>query len=92
MTFWIDPLDGTRAFKDGKIGNVTCIIGVSVNGKPKIGVLHQPFYTTSWGIKESKTYLGSIETGCFYSEIRDYMDPYFLYEITRNFTYMTHFQ
>eukprot|EP00347_Sterkiella_histriomuscorum_P005289 403357170 len=92
LTFWIDPLDGTRAFKNGKTDSVTSIIGVSVKGKPKIGILHQPFYKTIHGIKESKTYLGSIETGVFYSDIKDYMDQRQLYEMKRSFHYLQPFQ
>lgn len=92
LTFWIDPLDATHAFKNGQLDQVTSIIGVSMKNRPKIGIIHHPFYKTFHGIKESKTYLGSVETGLYYSDIRDYMDDWQLYDIDRSVHYVQPFQ
>lgn len=43
-TVWIDPLDGTRGFVTGNVESVTSIIGVSIKGRAKIGIIHKPFY------------------------------------------------
>ena len=40
---WIDPLDGTRGFARGQVTVVTSLIGVSIKGKPSIGIVHRPF-------------------------------------------------
>jgi hypothetical protein len=39
---------------------------VSIKGRPRIGVIHKPYFTPKGEL--SKTYLGSIETGLFTSE------------------------
>lgn len=40
---WIDPLDGTKDFTLGNLSAVTVLIGLAINGVPKIGVVHHPF-------------------------------------------------
>ena len=40
---WIDPLDGTKDFTMGNLSAVTVLIGLSISGIPKIGVVHNPF-------------------------------------------------
>jgi 3'(2'), 5'-bisphosphate nucleotidase len=54
---WVDPLDGTREFTEGRLEGVTVLIGVANNGNPIGGVIHQPFYKDSsnngrsiWGL------------------------------------------
>lgn len=42
-TVWIDPLDGTSDFVKGNLSAVTVLIGVAIDGLPKIGVVHNPF-------------------------------------------------
>ena len=46
LTAWIDPLDGTAEMVDGKLENVTIMIGLSSNltQRPIAGFIHQPFY------------------------------------------------
>jgi 3'-phosphoadenosine 5'-phosphosulfate (PAPS) 3'-phosphatase len=63
MQLWVDPLDGTKSFSTGGTEYVTSLIGVSIKGRPRIGVIHKP-YLSSDGL-HSKTYLGSIECGLF---------------------------
>ena len=40
---WIDPLDGTKDFILGNLSAVTVLIGLAIEGMPKIGVVHNPF-------------------------------------------------
>jgi fructose-1,6-bisphosphatase/inositol monophosphatase family enzyme len=42
---WIDPLDGTKDFTMGNLSAVTVLIGLAIDGIPKIGVVHNPFKT-----------------------------------------------
>ena len=42
-TIWIDPLDGTNEFVQGHLSSVTVLIGLTVDGVPKAGVVHHPF-------------------------------------------------
>lgn len=42
---WVDPLDGTNDFVKGNLSAVTVLIGLSIDGIPKIGVVHHPFET-----------------------------------------------
>ena len=44
-TVWIDPLDGTKDFVKGNLSAVTVLIGLAIDGIPKIGVVHNPFRT-----------------------------------------------
>lgn len=64
---------------------INIFIGGAINGRPKFGIIHKPYYTPD-GIM-SKTYLGSLETGCYCSEYFDYMEDYKERDIYRNFEY-----
>jgi 3'-phosphoadenosine 5'-phosphosulfate (PAPS) 3'-phosphatase len=44
MVIWIDPLDGTSGFTEGHVHHITSLIGVAVNNRPRIGIIHKPFY------------------------------------------------
>lgn len=44
MVIWIDPLDGTKGFTEGHLHHITSMIGVSINKKARIGIIHKPFY------------------------------------------------
>ena len=44
-TVWIDPLDGTKDFCKGNLSAVTVLIGLAIDGVPKLGVVHNPFKT-----------------------------------------------
>ena len=43
LTFWVDPLDGSSGLAKGHTEHLTCIIGVAVNKRPLLGVVHKPF-------------------------------------------------
>ena len=60
---WVDPLDGTREFTEGRLEGVTVLIGVAANGKAIGGIIHQPFYVDGkengrsvWGLVNSGVY------------------------------------
>lgn len=60
---WIDPLDGTKEFVKGNLTAVTVLIGLSIKGQSRFGVVHNPFSheNSELGV----TYFGSGEHGTF---------------------------
>ena len=44
MVIWIDPLDGTQGFVEGHLNHITSMIGVAINKRPRVGIIHKPFY------------------------------------------------
>jgi len=50
---WIDPVDGTNELVDGRVENITILVGLSDrnSNRPLAGFVHQPFYETNgiWG-------------------------------------------
>ena len=63
MVIWIDPLDGTKGFTEGHMHHITSMIGVSIHKRPRIGVIHKPFYNEFLG--QGRTYFGTPECGIF---------------------------
>lgn len=61
---WIDPLDGTKDFTQGNLSAVTVLIGLTINGIPKVGVVHNPFRTNDNDGKGS-TIFATQEHGAF---------------------------
>ncbi len=57
MVIWIDPLDGTKGFTEGHLHHITSMIGVSVNKRPRIGIIHKPFYNQHY--QQGRTYFGT---------------------------------
>ena len=60
---WIDPLDGTSDFVKGNLPAVTVLIGLSINGSSRIGVVHSPFSEAD--TSKGQTLFGTIEQGLF---------------------------
>lgn len=58
---WIDPLDGTSDFVKGNLSAVTVLIGLSINGISRLGVVHNPF--TDEDPSKGRTLFGTIEHG-----------------------------
>jgi len=42
VIIFIDPMDGTREFVEGRIQNVQCLIGITLNGMPVAGAVGMP--------------------------------------------------
>lgn len=63
MVIWIDPLDGTKGFTEGHLHHITSMIGVAVNMRPRIGIIHKPFYNEFY--QQGRTYFGTPECGVF---------------------------
>lgn len=54
IVVFIDPLDGTHEFVEGRVKHVQTLIGIAINGYPLAGVVGLPF----WGQEESVGELG----------------------------------
>jgi 3'(2'), 5'-bisphosphate nucleotidase len=68
---WVDPLDGTKEYTEGGewLEHVTVLIGLSVNGVPLGGVIHQPFYQyLSNKDTKGRTVWGAVGLGAFGAE------------------------
>ena len=50
VTVYVDPLDGSREFVEGRVENCQCLIGISVNGTPVGGVMNAPFFHLAYGL------------------------------------------
>lgn len=70
---WIDPLDGTKDFTMGNLSAVTVLIGLAIDGVPKIGVVHNPFKTNENDGRGS-TIFGTQEHGAFLLDFNSSMD------------------
>ena len=64
IAVWIDPIDGSKAFANGDIEHVTNMIGITVGGRPLVGIIHKPFNSQRGNL--SRTFVGSTESGLFY--------------------------
>jgi 3'(2'), 5'-bisphosphate nucleotidase len=60
---WIDPLDGTSDFVKGNLPAVTVLIGLSIGGKSRLGIVHNPFSEEDQSV--GKTVFGCAEFGTF---------------------------
>jgi 3'-phosphoadenosine 5'-phosphosulfate (PAPS) 3'-phosphatase len=60
---WIDPLDGTSEFVRGNLSSVTVLMGLSIKGFSRLGVVHNPFSFADKSL--SLTYFGNAEYGSF---------------------------
>mmetsp|Transcript_12929 Transcript_12929/g.30503 ORF Transcript_12929/g.30503 Transcript_12929/m.30503 type:complete len:591 (-) Transcript_12929:769-2541(-) len=43
LVIFVDPIDGTREFVEGRLENVACLIGIAKNSRPIVGVIGVPF-------------------------------------------------
>ena len=44
---WVDPLDGTLSYTKNELDAVTCLIGLSCNKKPVLGLIGAPYRLVS---------------------------------------------
>ncbi|CAF0795271.1 unnamed protein product [Didymodactylos carnosus] len=59
IVVWVDPLDGTREFTEGRLEGVTVLIGIATQGNPVAGVIHQPYFNSG----EGRNVWGMINSG-----------------------------
>ncbi len=43
LAIFVDPVDGTREFVEGRLQNVACLIGIARNARPIAGIIGFPF-------------------------------------------------
>mmetsp|Transcript_25033 Transcript_25033/g.69034 ORF Transcript_25033/g.69034 Transcript_25033/m.69034 type:complete len:852 (-) Transcript_25033:3662-6217(-) len=43
LALFVDPVDGTREFVEGRLQNVACLIGITRNSRPVAGIIGVPF-------------------------------------------------
>eukprot|EP00536_Pseudo-nitzschia_multiseries_P008805 jgi/Psemu1/288039/fgenesh1_pg.231_\ len=43
LALFVDPVDGTREFVEGRLQNVGCLIGIARNSRPIAGIIGVPF-------------------------------------------------
>ncbi|CAE7726779.1 Bpnt1, partial [Symbiodinium pilosum] len=58
LCIWVDPLDGTKEFTEGRYEYVSTLIGISQLGQPVAGVISEPYNLDPQGA------LGRILWGC----------------------------
>lgn len=72
ITLIIDPLDGTKDFISKKYSNVTSLVGVTINGIPKYGLICTPFRSNEKII----TYFNIFGKGLYQIELSNYQSPH----------------
>jgi hypothetical protein len=60
VVLWIDPIDARKTFNETP-SDITTIMGLSIKGFPRAGIVHKPFYSGTFG----RTYMGTIESGLY---------------------------
>ncbi|CDW74136.1 3 (2)-bisphosphate nucleotidase 1 [Stylonychia lemnae] len=65
LTFWIDPLDGSKGLVEGHTEHITTIIGVCIKNRPILGIVHKPFSGDALSFQSGKSYVGLPQCGLF---------------------------
>jgi 3'-phosphoadenosine 5'-phosphosulfate (PAPS) 3'-phosphatase len=63
---WVDPLDGTSDFVKNNLPACTVLMGLSVKGFSRLGVVHQAFFVEDES--KGRTYFGNAEHGSYQLE------------------------
>ena len=91
---WIDPLDGTSDFVKGTLDAVTVLIGLSLCGKSRAGIIHKPFANAHSTDNEDKTNgvttFATAEHGAF--QVNYVKDMPTSEMVTREVSYLKHFE
>eukprot|EP00347_Sterkiella_histriomuscorum_P005803 403355212 len=65
LTFWIDPLDGSKGLVEGHTHHLTTIIGICIKNRPLLGVVHKPFGCDPLAYNSGKTFVGLPQCGLY---------------------------
>lgn len=65
LTFWVDPLDGSKGLVEGHVHHLTTIIGICIKNRPLFGVVHKPFGCDPLSYNSGKTFIGLPQSGLF---------------------------
>lgn len=55
ISIFVDPLDGTREFVEGRLENVQCLIGIAIDGEAVAGAMGIPFPSNNDDKEEGPT-------------------------------------
>jgi len=58
LCVWIDPLDGTKEFVEGKYEYVSTLVGITCAGRPVAGVISEPYFSQAEDLR------GRVLWGC----------------------------
>ncbi|KAL7543838.1 hypothetical protein ACHAWF_009453 [Thalassiosira exigua] len=63
LTAYVDPLDGTREFVEGRLGNVQCLVGACHRGRPIMGAVGLPFSNDGSSTGSTEVVFGMVGRG-----------------------------
>jgi len=69
LVIWVDPLDGTKEYTEGRKQDVTVLIGIAAHGKAVAGVIYQPFWEVN-DVEVGRTLWGVVGLGAFGLEVK----------------------
>uniref|UniRef100_A0A667ZB24 3'(2'),5'-bisphosphate nucleotidase 1 n=1 Tax=Myripristis murdjan TaxID=586833 RepID=A0A667ZB24_9TELE len=92
LVVWVDPLDGTKEYTEGKLfkmwllDNVTVLIGIAYGGRAIAGVINQPFYNYQLGpgANLGRTIWGMPGLGAFGFQLQEVPDERRIITTTRS--------
>jgi fructose-1,6-bisphosphatase/inositol monophosphatase family enzyme len=61
-------LDGTNNFVSGNFDCVTTVIGLSIKGESRIGIVHNEYFDINydWSLYGPRTFFATLEHGAYY--------------------------
>lgn len=72
LTLFVDPVDGTREFVEGRLQNCQCLIGITIDDEPIAGAIGIPFPNGDMSTPSTILYgLVGKGTGCIGEPLKD---------------------
>lgn len=69
LCVWVDPLDGTKEFTEGRYEYVSTLIGISCQGHPVAGIISEPY--RHWAGFAKSLFCDLWDSLCIQHEIRE---------------------
>lgn len=64
LVIWVDPLDGTKEYTEGRKQDVTVLIGIAAHGEAIAGIIYQPWFNLE-GPRPGRMLWGIVGLGAF---------------------------